>query len=54
MPTQKASLARQRIVQEERERVVQAYRDLKKQKQRRRQQLLAEGQLSLDKLKKPV
>ncbi|KAJ7315857.1 hypothetical protein JRQ81_002019 [Phrynocephalus forsythii] len=51
--TQKTSLARQRIVQEERERVVQAYRDLKKQKQRR-QQLLAEGQLSLNKLKEPV
>nr|XP_020668888.1 coiled-coil domain-containing protein 137 isoform X1 [Pogona vitticeps] len=48
--TQKASLARQRIVLEERERVVQAYRDMKKQKQHRS----AQAQLSLDKLKKPV
>ncbi|XP_062976149.1 coiled-coil domain-containing protein 137 [Elgaria multicarinata webbii] len=46
----RASLARQRIVQEERERVVQAYRDIKKRKQR----LLTESQLAMDKLKKPV
>nr|XP_028569993.1 coiled-coil domain-containing protein 137 [Podarcis muralis] len=45
-----ASLARQRIVQEERERVVQAYRDIKK----RKQQQMAESQLAIDKLKKPV
>ncbi|XP_032994856.1 coiled-coil domain-containing protein 137, partial [Lacerta agilis] len=44
------SLARQRIVQEERERVVQAYRDIKK----RKQQQMAENQLAIDKLKKPV
>nr|XP_034959997.1 coiled-coil domain-containing protein 137 [Zootoca vivipara] len=44
-----ASLARQRIMQEERERVVQAYRDIKK----RKQQQMAENQLAIDKLKKP-
>ncbi|XP_070596339.1 coiled-coil domain-containing protein 137 [Erythrolamprus reginae] len=43
------SLARQRIVQEERERVVQAYRDIKKRKQ---QQQLKESFLAIDKLKK--
>ncbi|XP_015264295.1 PREDICTED: coiled-coil domain-containing protein 137 [Gekko japonicus] len=47
-----ASLARQRIVQEERDRVVQAYRDLKKRKQQ--QQLSAQSQLALEKLRKPV
>ncbi|KAM6474159.1 coiled-coil domain-containing protein 137 [Liasis olivaceus] len=46
-----ASLARQRIIQEERERVVQAYRNIKKRKQ---QQLLNESFLDIDKLKKPV
>ncbi|KAH0629347.1 hypothetical protein JD844_011359 [Phrynosoma platyrhinos] len=50
--TPKVSLARQRIVQEERERVVQAYRIIKKRKQQ--QQLLAESQLAMDKLKKPA
>ncbi|XP_060107949.1 coiled-coil domain-containing protein 137 [Heteronotia binoei] len=47
-----ASLARQRIVQEERERVVQAYRDLKKRKEQ--QQLSAQSQLALERLRKPV
>ncbi|XP_053145695.1 uncharacterized protein LOC128342437 isoform X2 [Hemicordylus capensis] len=47
-----ASLARQRIVQEERERVVQAYRDIKKRRQQ--QQLSSESQLAMDKLRKPV
>lgn len=46
-----ASLARQRIVQEERERVVQAYRDIKKRKQQQQQQL-KESFLAIDKLKK--
>ncbi|ETE74023.1 Coiled-coil domain-containing protein, partial [Ophiophagus hannah] len=48
-----ASLARQRIVQEERERVVQAYRDIKKRKQKQQQQL-KESFLAIDKLKKPA
>ncbi|XP_013921353.1 PREDICTED: coiled-coil domain-containing protein 137 [Thamnophis sirtalis] len=48
-----ASLARQRIVQEERERVVQAYRDIKKRKQQQQQQL-KESFLAIDKLKKPA
>ncbi|XP_063149475.1 coiled-coil domain-containing protein 137 isoform X2 [Candoia aspera] len=48
-----ASLARQRIIQEERERVVQAYRNIKKRKQQQ-QQLLNESFLAMDKLKKPV
>ncbi|XP_077184385.1 coiled-coil domain-containing protein 137 [Paroedura picta] len=48
----RASLAHQRIVQEERDRVVQAYRDLKKRKQQQR--LSAQSQLALEKLKKPV
>ncbi|XP_048343643.1 coiled-coil domain-containing protein 137 [Sphaerodactylus townsendi] len=43
-----ASLARQRIVQEERDRVVQAYRDLKKRKQS------AQSHLAFKKLRKPV
>uniref|UniRef100_A0A8C5S9A4 Coiled-coil domain containing 137 n=1 Tax=Laticauda laticaudata TaxID=8630 RepID=A0A8C5S9A4_LATLA len=47
------SLARQRIVQEERERVVQAYRDIKKRKQKQQQQL-KESFLAIDKLKKPA
>ncbi|KAF7236898.1 hypothetical protein EYD10_16370 [Varanus komodoensis] len=45
-----ASLARQRILQEERERVIQAYRDIKQ----RKQQQLIRMQLDMDKLKKPV
>ncbi|XP_070790822.1 coiled-coil domain-containing protein 137 [Pituophis catenifer annectens] len=48
-----ASLARQRIVQEERERVVQAYRDIKKRKQQQQQQL-KESFRAIDKLKKPA
>ncbi|XP_058028577.1 coiled-coil domain-containing protein 137 [Ahaetulla prasina] len=48
-----ASLARQRIIQEERERVVQAYRDIKKRKQQQ-QQPLKESFLAIDKLKKPA
>ncbi|KAG8129224.1 hypothetical protein E2320_015935, partial [Naja naja] len=48
-----ASLARQRIIQEERERVVQAYRDIKKRKQKQQQQL-KESFLAIDKLKKPA
>ncbi|XP_060620243.2 coiled-coil domain-containing protein 137 [Anolis sagrei] len=47
-----SSLARQRIVQEERERVVKAYRDMKKRKQQ--QKLWAESKLVMDKLKKPA
>ncbi|XP_054833540.1 coiled-coil domain-containing protein 137 isoform X2 [Eublepharis macularius] len=47
-----ASLARQRIIREERDRVVQAYRDLKKRKQQ--QQLSAQSQLGMEKLRKPV
>lgn len=49
-----ASLARQRIVQEERERVVQAYRDIKKRKQQQQQQQLNKSFLVVDKLKKPA
>ncbi|XP_066473000.1 coiled-coil domain-containing protein 137 [Tiliqua scincoides] len=44
------SLARRRIVQEERERVVEAYRTIKKRKQQQQQQ----QQLAMDKLRKPV
>ncbi|XP_003217151.2 coiled-coil domain-containing protein 137 [Anolis carolinensis] len=47
-----SSLARQRIVQEERERVVKAYRDIKKQKQQ--QKLLTDSKLVMDKLKNPA
>lgn len=46
----RTSLARQRIVQEERERVVEAYRTIKKRKQQQQQQ----QQLAVDKLRKPV
>ncbi|CAM4649362.1 coiled-coil domain-containing protein 137 [Caretta caretta] len=52
-PVRKAaplSLARQRIVEEERERVIQAYRDIKK----RRQQQASESCLVGDKLEKPL
>ncbi|XP_029139847.1 coiled-coil domain-containing protein 137 isoform X1 [Protobothrops mucrosquamatus] len=49
-----ASLARQRIIQEERERVVQAYRDIKKRKQQQQQQQLNKSFLVVDKLKKPA
>ncbi|XP_038227513.1 coiled-coil domain-containing protein 137 isoform X2 [Dermochelys coriacea] len=52
-PARKAaplSLARQRIVEEERERVIQAYRDIKK----RRQQQAPESCLVGDKLEKPL
>uniref|UniRef100_A0A8D0BB06 Coiled-coil domain containing 137 n=1 Tax=Salvator merianae TaxID=96440 RepID=A0A8D0BB06_SALMN len=47
-----ASFARQRIIQEERERVVQAYRDIKKRKQQ--QQVLTESQTAVGNLKKPI
>ncbi|KAL7989573.1 hypothetical protein Chor_012239 [Crotalus horridus] len=49
-----ASLARQRIIQEERERVVQAYRDIKKRKQQQQQQQFNKSFLLVDKLKKPA
>ncbi|CAM5155805.1 unnamed protein product [Eretmochelys imbricata] len=52
-PVRKAaplSLARQRIVEEERERVIQAYRDIKQ----RRQQQASESCLVGDKLEKPL
>lgn len=49
VPTAKPSMARQRIVEEERERVVEAYRLLKKRKQQQRVDLTA----NLEKLKNP-
>uniref|UniRef100_A0A8C3XU35 Coiled-coil domain containing 137 n=1 Tax=Chelydra serpentina TaxID=8475 RepID=A0A8C3XU35_CHESE len=48
-PTAPMSLARQRIVEEERERVIQAYRTIKK----RRQRQAPESRLAGDKLEKP-